>query len=292
VCVCVWGVKFYPKPKPKDETLYHLLHSWIYGEEELSKRKVFGIVFLLWLFLLAPFAYMPRTTATAQSAVSTFLVNPVFEFLSVNDNFTIAVNLTNAQHLIAWQVEIKFNKTGLRLNDVWIPDDNVFTGYEWYGPFMTFPDRDEEDGFSGVLIGGALLGEFDVANVDSGVLCMVNFTVISSGPALIEVTDKLNPDSGNDWYSYWNTPTDLETFPHGEQDALGSSCTVFTVSPLVGDVNGDLRVDITDVAVASRAFGSTPSSLRWNPIGDVNGDGKIDITDIALIAKNFGKHYP
>lgn len=258
----------------------------------MSKRKVFGIVFLLWLFLLTPFAYIPRTTATTPSTASTFLVNPAFELLSVNDNFTIAVNLTNAQHLCAWQVEIKFNKTGLRLNEVWIPDENVFTGYEWWGPVITFPDRDEHDGFSGVLIGAALMGEFDVATVDSGVLCMVNFTVISSGPALIEVTDKLNPDSGNDYYSYWLTPAGLEAFPVVEEDALGSNCTVFTVSPLVGDLNGDLRVDVTDVAMAAVAFGSNPRNPRWNSKADINNDGNINIEDVALIARNFGRHFP
>lgn len=267
----------------------------VYGERELSKRKVVGIAFLLWLFLFAPFACMQRTAA-APSPDSTFLISPSFELLSVNDNFTITVNLTNAQNLFGWQIALKYNGTGLRLNDLWVPDENVFAGHEWF-PFGPNTDLDPDvlDGLSVAAIAAALLGEFDV-NVDSGVLCRANFTVVSTGQSLIEVADKSNPahfDHGEDvWYSFWQNPTDVEAWPGGEEDALGSNFTVFTVSPLVGDVNGDFKVDIRDMNEAGRAFGSTSINPRWNSIIDINGDGNISIKDVALIAKNFGQHFP
>jgi hypothetical protein len=69
---------------------------------------------------------------------------------------------------------------------------------------------------------------------------------------------------------------------------------------LVGDINDDGKVDITDVATASKAFGSSlahpGNPPRWNPDADITGidylvpDGKVDIQDIALISQNFGKH--
>jgi hypothetical protein len=234
---------------------------------------------------------MPRTTAAAPSTTSTFLVNPAFELLSVNDNFTITVNLTNAQQLIGWQVEIKYNKTVLRLNQIWIPDENVFSGYAAQQTPVVFPDRDELDGFNGVIFAAALLGEFEV-NVDNGVLCKANFTVISNGPALIEVTTKSNPDNGNGWYSTWVTSADVESFPPTQEDAIPSNCTVFTVSPLVGDVNGDYKINVEDVSMAAVAFGSKPGNPRWNSKADINNDGKVTIEDVALIAKNFGRHSP
>jgi hypothetical protein len=61
---------------------------------------------------------------------------------------------------------------------------------------------------------------------------------------------------------------------------------------ILGDINGEDKVNIGDVAIAAKAFGSRFGWSRWNPDADVNGDGRIDIQDIALIAKNFGKHYP
>jgi hypothetical protein len=65
----------------------------------------------------------------------------------------------------------------------------------------------------------------------------------------------------------------------------------FTVR-LLGDVNGDGRVDMKDIAMVARAFGSTSSSPNWNPAADINGDGTVSMKDIAIVARNFGQHYP
>jgi parallel beta-helix repeat protein len=61
---------------------------------------------------------------------------------------------------------------------------------------------------------------------------------------------------------------------------------------LLGDVNGDGRVDLRDLALVARAFGSTPGSPNWNPACDFYGDGTVNMKDIALVARNFGQHYP
>jgi uncharacterized protein (DUF2141 family) len=59
---------------------------------------------------------------------------------------------------------------------------------------------------------------------------------------------------------------------------------------IVGDVNGDGKVDMNDIGTAARAFGSQPGDLKWNPDCDLNHDGKIDLKDIGLTARNFGQH--
>lgn len=61
---------------------------------------------------------------------------------------------------------------------------------------------------------------------------------------------------------------------------------------IMGDVNSDDKVDMKDVAVLAKAFGSFPGHKRWCSIADINGDNKIDIFDIALACRNFGKTYP
>jgi len=63
-------------------------------------------------------------------------------------------------------------------------------------------------------------------------------------------------------------------------------------NPIIGDVNRNMRVDIRDIAIAAKDFGSYQSQPRWNPNIDINNDNKIDIRDLVLIAKNFGKKYP
>jgi hypothetical protein len=58
---------------------------------------------------------------------------------------------------------------------------------------------------------------------------------------------------------------------------------------LLGDINGDGKVDIKDLTIAAQAFGSYRGDPRYNPDADVNQDGTVDIRDLAMIAKNFGK---
>jgi hypothetical protein len=68
------------------------------------------------------------------------------------------------------------------------------------------------------------------------------------------------------------------------------SKTVTILSPTAPstDLNGDGKVDMIDIAIAAKAFGSTPGKPNWNAIADVNGDGKIDMIDIAMVARDFG----
>jgi hypothetical protein len=74
------------------------------------------------------------------------------------------------------------------------------------------------------------------------------------------------------------TPTSSNTFTVGN-----------LVVRLVGDVNGDGIVNMKDIALIARAFGSTPGSPNWNPAADVNGDGIVNMKDIALVARYFGR---
>jgi hypothetical protein len=209
------------------------------------------------------------------------------------------VNLTNAQNLFAWQIVLEYNATGLNLTGIWIPDDNVFAGH---AILVGGPVNDS----SHAMIGAALYDGDVVPTVDNGVLCMANFTVTSTSigaQSLITVAVGSNPEDF--WYrnpntpllgfySYWLNPTDVS---HGStaswrEHALSSNCTVFTANPLVGDVNGDGVVDMTDIALVAAAFGSNPASPNWNPYADINHDGVVDILDVALVASNFGQHYP
>jgi len=70
---------------------------------------------------------------------------------------------------------------------------------------------------------------------------------------------------------------------------LVMAIAVFPAQAILGDVNGDGKVDVKDIGIVARAFGSTPSDPRWAPAADLNGDGRIDVRDISIVASNFGK---
>ncbi len=67
-----------------------------------------------------------------------------------------------------------------------------------------------------------------------------------------------------------------------------------TGARLEGDITGpggwqDGKVDIMDIFLVAKAFGTDPLNPRWNALADLNGDGKVDIKDIFLEAKSFGR---
>lgn len=78
----------------------------------------------------------------------------------------------------------------------------------------------------------------------------------------------------------------------------------FVFVAMVGDINADGKVDMKDVAIVSKAFGSiyipgqgymhpTPCSMcPHTPNADINNDQKIDMKDIAIVSKQFGKIDP
>jgi hypothetical protein len=57
----------------------------------------------------------------------------------------------------------------------------------------------------------------------------------------------------------------------------------------LGDINEDHVVNILDIAIVAKAFGSKPGDPDWNALGDLNKDGVINILDISLVAKDYGK---
>ena len=71
---------------------------------------------------------------------------------------------------------------------------------------------------------------------------------------------------------------------------------VQVVNRTLWDLDGNGKIDITDVAICAKAFGSKPGSPNWNPIADITGpngvpDGKVQIDDVALVSKHFGERY-
>jgi hypothetical protein len=66
------------------------------------------------------------------------------------------------------------------------------------------------------------------------------------------------------------------------------------VVTILGDINGDLKVDIKDLVLVIKHFGSYPANPAkpWNPNADVNCDERVDIKDLVLVIKHFGEHYP
>jgi PKD repeat protein len=57
---------------------------------------------------------------------------------------------------------------------------------------------------------------------------------------------------------------------------------------IMGDLNGDGKVDMKDVTQLILKFGLTQLMTGWNSDCDLNNDGRIDMRDIIIVILNFG----
>jgi hypothetical protein len=57
---------------------------------------------------------------------------------------------------------------------------------------------------------------------------------------------------------------------------------------MLGDVNGDGKVDYWDLFLLARAYGSVEGDPNWNEQADFNGDGWINYMDLYVLARNYG----
>jgi thiol-disulfide isomerase/thioredoxin len=64
---------------------------------------------------------------------------------------------------------------------------------------------------------------------------------------------------------------------------------ILSRNPGTVDVNRDGKINIIDVSLVARSFGSVPGNNTWNETADLNNDGVINIIDITMVAKDFGK---
>jgi hypothetical protein len=62
-----------------------------------------------------------------------------------------------------------------------------------------------------------------------------------------------------------------------------------TIDRLAGDADGNDRVDLVDMAIIQRSFG-TASGASF-ATGDFNGDGAVNRLDAAILARNYGRSY-
>jgi len=76
-------------------------------------------------------------------------------------------------------------------------------------------------------------------------------------------------------------------------DEINTSNNVFLDEPfllqILTDLNADGTVNIVDIAIVAKAFGSQPGEANWNPDADLDGTGSINIIDITLVAIDFGR---
>jgi len=60
--------------------------------------------------------------------------------------------------------------------------------------------------------------------------------------------------------------------------------------PCFGDLNGDLTIDLADLAQLLGSYGTTSGATYAD--GDLNGDGAVDLSDLAALLGVYGTSCP
>jgi parallel beta-helix repeat protein len=103
-----------------------------------------------------------------------------------------------------------------------------------------------------------------------------------------------NGYTGNFWNNYTGTDAD--------EDGIGDTIHVINaynadryplMSPyLLGDVNHDGAVNMLDLWLVARAYGSVPHTPNWNPHCDIDGNNIVNMLDLYKTATHYGQHNP
>jgi len=207
---------------------------------------------------------------------------------SAGAHFNASIWVSNVTDLYSYQIYLTIDDSMLNITRVWIPTRYaqwVFYGKTAFSTPQVLSDEDTDGYVEAVLFGESILGNGQPRFDGTGLLALIEFEITRApivGTNLFSVLDITKSEP-------------YETFLL-DSGAYEISCTMtngqyafYDPPPLIGDLTYDGKVDIKDLAIAAKAFGSYPGQAGWNAMADINKDNTIGIIDLAMIAKNYGK---
>ena len=187
--------------------------------------------------------------------------------LTVSHNFTINVGIINASDLSALEFKLGFNASVLHAN-------SVASGSFIPGSVTPITQIDNTAGFVrfNVSLSTSLTGDGNVTVVQFHVEAdnVRNSTLHLYEVKLVNSTGQILPFT------------------------LTADGSFTNARALLGDLNHDDIVDISDAIMAAKAFGSHLGDNNWNPEADVapsypsTDPDTIDVFDLIVLASNFG----
>ncbi len=232
-----------------------------------------GIGYIAMLVLLAmcfcvvfPLGYAQNASVDVVPASATIGINGV---VVVN----VAVSDIQTPSLFSYQLELRFDPAILEGVSAEIPEGHFMTPISPSKIFIV--DSGTINNEAGSISFALTLLAPEAGKTGGGVLCTATFRGKAEGSSSLLLENVILVDE------------DAENFPDGSF-ILNDGTVEVEAAPVVhGDMNGDGKVDIQDLAVGGAALGSTPGHPRWNPVADIVKDNVVNIKDLVQIAVNF-----
>lgn len=252
-------------------------------------KKVSLLVLMLLLSLMVA---CPLGMAMPETIVS---VDPKKTEVKVEQTFTIKVNITDVSELRGFDFCLSYDTAILEL--VEIEEESFLKGVG-----STFMINLTTEGLVWLAVVLYHPGGLDISANGSGMLAAITFKAIAEGECLLDLhsKDPYRPDEVKLAKGCKVTP-----IPNVASDGyVVVSCNSDGCDPdppsdpppdppteKGPDINGDGRVDVRDVAIVAKAFGSYPGHLLWDSRADLDNDQDVDIQDVSTVTKHFGTSF-
>jgi ABC-type transport system substrate-binding protein len=134
-----------------------------------------------------------------------------------------------------------------------------------------------------------------VINVNTKATCTFNWELIMDGSYVVGTGGPVTLDAIGDttirvkFAKPKEVAPCVHTFTVRIITATGINTYTLTAAVTFCDMNCDCKVDIKDLVLLIKCYGTISTSPRWNANGDFNGDGKIDIKDLVNLIGMYGK---
>jgi hypothetical protein len=117
---------------------------------------------------------------------------------------------------------------------------------------------------------------------------------ITDGTTSSSSSSSTNPSSTTQAGTYNLTFRLNSKSPPGDYTVYASyyqtlATTKFDVVWLLTDIDRNEKVNIQDLFIVAKAFGSKPGDANWNWKADVNQDNQVNIIDVYKVGRDFGK---
>lgn len=119
-----------------------------------------------------------------------------------------------------------------------------------------------------------------------------NFTVLGNTTMITRTNVDVSNGTLATLNLLWNT-TGLGLGKYVMSVFLGDvSVTTSIVVTIPGDIDGNFKVQLRDLVILAKAYGSKLGDSNWNPNADINGNGIVGLSDLVILALHYEQSYP
>jgi parallel beta-helix repeat protein len=77
-----------------------------------------------------------------------------------------------------------------------------------------------------------------------------------------------------------------------ETDTGNNAMESWIIITIPGDIDGNYNVQLADLVLLAKAYGSKPGDPNWTPNSDIDNNDVVGLSDLVILATYYGQHYP